>query len=94
MCVAQSFQSRKGVLTMAEVKWLSPGEAAAILGVTTRRVHQLLDSGELASEQIGGRALLDVEASGGITKRTRLISGCRCEQENSRHIPMSCDLQT
>jgi excisionase family DNA binding protein len=39
--------------------WLSVAQAAARLQVSPRRVRQLLAAGELAGEDIGGRALLD-----------------------------------
>lgn len=39
--------------------WLSVAQAAARLKVSPRRVRQLLAAGELAGEDVGGRALLD-----------------------------------
>ncbi len=39
--------------------WLSVAQAAAKLKVSPRRVRQLLAAGELAAEDVGGRALLD-----------------------------------
>jgi excisionase family DNA binding protein len=47
---------------VVEAKRLSAPEAAAVLGVSARRVRQLLDSGELDAEVVGGRALLDADS--------------------------------
>lgn len=41
---------------------MSAPEAAAVLGVSARRVRQLLDGGELEADVIGGRALLDADS--------------------------------
>jgi excisionase family DNA binding protein len=45
-----------------EVQWLSADEAASILGVSARRVRQLLEAGDLEAEQVGGRALLHADS--------------------------------
>jgi excisionase family DNA binding protein len=41
-----------------DVDWLSPAEAADILGVSPRRVYALIDDGRLRAERVGGRILV------------------------------------
>ena len=38
--------------------WLSPAEAANLLGVSPRRVYALIDKGRLRAERVGGRLLV------------------------------------
>ena len=57
--VAQYFPNRKGWCTRWQERWLSVAQAAVRLKVSPRRVRQLLAAGELAGENVGGRALLD-----------------------------------
>jgi excisionase family DNA binding protein len=38
--------------------WLSPAEAADLLGVSPRRVYALIDDGRLRAERVGGRILV------------------------------------
>jgi len=57
--------SRSGMVETRLSDWMSVAEAAAALGVTPRRVNQLVAAGALRAERIGNRALvkrLDVEA--------------------------------
>jgi excisionase family DNA binding protein len=49
-----------------DIQWLQPSEAAAALGVTTKTVSRLADSGEIRSIRPGGKhrryAAADIEA--------------------------------
>lgn len=49
-----------GTATLARVAadWVTPQEAAAILGVTDKRVYALIAERRLPSERIGGRILM------------------------------------
>lgn len=37
------------------MEWISPAEAAELLGISDRRIRQLLNSGQLQGQRIGGR---------------------------------------
>lgn len=47
---------------MVDARRISASEAAQILGVSARRVRQLLDGGELEAEVIGGHAVFDADS--------------------------------
>jgi len=47
-----------------DVDWLSPAEAADILGVSPRRVYALVDDGRLRAERVGGRILVSRDSVG------------------------------
>ena len=63
------------------VDWLSPAEAAELLGVSPRRVYALIDEGRLRGGRVGGRILVhrdEVEARvGGASANGRPFSARR-----------------
>ena len=47
-----------------DADWLSPAEAADVLGVSPRRVYALIDDGRLRAERVGGRILVHRDSVG------------------------------
>jgi len=61
------YYSRLRMVDALSADWLSPAEAARLLGVSPRRVYALIDDGHLRVERVGGRILVhrgSVEARG------------------------------
>lgn len=75
------YYSHSRMVDALSADWLSPAEAADLLGVSPRRVYALIDDGRLHAERVGGRLLVhrdSVEArASGATANGRPFSARR-----------------